>query len=244
MSLFILNRAEVKDGKKDDYHSILSKAKRLDKATCEREGIVFGSGDTPTVSNASETLETDQEKTTAAQSEENLRNDAVNKEKATQRNQTAIPMPDKDMSYHVKEGPPPLTDDPESVELVTAIIDDIIDVTLYSVNDQTTHKGLTDSDTQQDGSNESSSDDTSQTTHSDTHSDSRVTPAIRLPGAPADDRRESSVSSITTTGSVSSHASLVNDAKLVRTCTIISLVYLMLLGNGAHVLILSPSYFV
>ena len=72
MSLFIFNRAEVKDGKKDDYHSILSKAKRLDKATCEREGIVFGSGDTPTVSNASETLETDQEKTTAVQKKENL----------------------------------------------------------------------------------------------------------------------------------------------------------------------------
>ena len=180
---------------------------------------MFGSGDTPTVSNASETLETDQEKTTAAQSEEILRNDAVDREKASQSNQTAIPMPDKDMSYHVKEGPPPLTDDPESVELVTAIIDDIIDMTVSSVDNQTTHEGLTDSDTQQDGSNQSSSDDTSQTTHSD----SRVTPAIRLPGAPADDRRESSVSSITTTGSVSSHASLVNDAKLVSTIISLSL---------------------
>ena len=224
MSFFTFNRAEVKDGKRDDYHSILSKAKRLDKATCEREGIVFGSGDTPTVSHASETSETDQEKTTAAQSEEILHNDAVDKEKASQSNQTAIPMPDKDMSYRVREGPPPLTDDPESVELVKAIIDDIIDVTLSSVNDKTTQVGLTDSVTRQDDSNlSSSSDDTSQTTHSDTHSDSRVTPPIRLPGAPADERRESSVSSITTTGSVSSHASLVNEAKLVSTIIPLSL---------------------
>lgn len=96
-----LFRAVVTNGiEKNDYHAIVSRAKRLDRDTCEKEGIVFGEGDQPPTSNMS--------------------NPSTG---------TAIPLPDKHLPHRVRVEPPPL-DDTEAEHVARSLLDDMIDTVL------------------------------------------------------------------------------------------------------------------
>lgn len=217
--LFFPLRAAVREAKKDDYHTILSKAKRLDMATCEREGIVFGASDEiqsqpPVPTNPNQPQHEDtrhsnnmqgpafSDNTTESNATDGIdipESDtaAISRSPAP----TAIPLPDMDMPYGAREEPPPL-DDPEALEIVDSIINDLI--TLVLSDDSSTH----------------SRDSHSETTHDEmtTHTDNSMTvTSARLPviADAESDRRESSVSSVASTGYVSSSDSLTNDIQVI-----------------------------